>query len=91
MDVKDVIIKVQDFGPVKEAQIRLNSFVIFSGASSVGKSYLAMLVHFVYRVLLGGELIDFLQSQKINVEELYKQFERRPVPRAETVMKTKSP
>ena len=23
--------------------------------------------------------------------ELYKQFERRPVPRAETVMKTKSP
>lgn len=78
MDVKDVIIKVQDFGPVKEAQIRLNSFVIFSGASSVGKSYLAMLVHFVYRVLLGGELIDFLQSQKINVQELYKQYESSP-------------
>lgn len=77
MEVKDVVIRAQDFGPVKEARIRLNSFVIFSGASSVGKSYLAMLVHFVYRVLLGDELIDFIQSQKINVEELYRQFEAK--------------
>ncbi len=57
---KDITIHIENFGPIREpAQITLRPFMIFSGVSGTGKSYVAMLVHFVYRVLCGEELISF--------------------------------
>lgn len=56
-------IHVEKFGPVKAADITLNNLVLFSGASGLGKSYLAMLVHFVYRVVCGYELLGFKRKE----------------------------
>lgn len=65
-----IIISINQFGAVHNAKIVLNQFMIFSGASGLGKSYIAMLVHFVYRVLTGEELEDFLKQKKASLGNL---------------------
>ena len=68
---KDISIRIENFGPIKGPEtIYLRPFMIFSGVSGIGKSYLAMLVHFVYRILCGNETRNFLFEKKINFDWL---------------------
>ena len=47
-----ISISIENFGPIKGPHtIYLNQLMIFSGPSGVGKSYLAMLTHYVYRLI----------------------------------------
>ncbi len=65
-------------GPVK---VELRPFMIFSGISGVGKSYLSLLVHYIYRVLTGDELNKILQLKELNYEQL-----RAALPHDSTVL-----
>ncbi len=65
---RKISIKVSDFGPIKtETVINLNQFMVFSGESGVGKSYLAMLTHYVYRVILGNELDRYFLNLNLDL------------------------
>lgn len=69
----NISITVSNFGPIKsESTIKLGQMVIFSGDSGLGKSYLAMLVHFVYKVISGYELRKFLLDNGYDYDILKK-------------------
>ena len=65
-----IVININRLGPVRDARITLGQFMIFSGASSLGKSYVAMLVHYVYRVLSGEEFVDFFREKELTVGDI---------------------
>lgn len=67
---EQIVINVNQLGAVRNATIMLNQFMIFSGASGLGKSYTAMLVHFVYRILSGEELELFVKQKKATLGDL---------------------
>ncbi|MCF2593891.1 AAA family ATPase [Bacteroides caecigallinarum] len=47
----NIEIKIRRLGPVRDSDIVLKPFMIFTGESGTGKSYTALLVHYIYRVL----------------------------------------
>ena len=65
-----IVININRLGPVRNARITLGQFMIFSGASSLGKSYTAMLVHYVYRVLSGEELIEYFKQKQLSAGDV---------------------
>ncbi len=79
---ENISIHIENLGPIKgPTTIYLRPFMIFSGVSGVGKSYLAMLVHFVYRILCGDEMQRFLLNNQINYDLL-----KNNLPDEETVI-----
>lgn len=68
---KNISIRVENLGPIKGPEtIYLRPLMILSGSSGLGKSYVAMLLHFIYRVLCGDEILRFLKSKEINFDKL---------------------
>ena len=47
-------LRVEDFGPIIEAQVDLRPLTVFVGPSNTGKSYLAILIYALHR-LFGGD------------------------------------
>lgn len=77
-----ISISIENFGPIKGPHtIYLNQLMIFSGPSGVGKSYLAMLTHYVYRLIAHPqELLRFFENKKIDFDLLKKDAtEERPL------------
>lgn len=67
----NVEILINRLGPIEgPVTITLKPFLIFSGASGVGKSYLSLLVHYVYRVITGEGLTEVLSPRQIDYERL---------------------
>lgn len=50
--MEPVLIRVNHLGKIKSTEVEVSPFVIFSGESGLGKSYLAMLSHFIFHILL---------------------------------------
>ena len=49
---KNISIRVENLGPIKGPEtIYLRPLMILSGSSGLGKSYVAMLLHFIYVVM----------------------------------------
>lgn len=62
MEERKVIIHINRLGPIVDSEIELKPFMVFSGDSGVGKSYAALLVHYVYRVLCNSnDLMPFFE------------------------------
>lgn len=77
-----ISISIENFGPIKGPHtIYLNQLMIFSGPSGVGKSYLAMLTHYVYRLVAHPhELLRFFENKKIDFDLLKRDAtEERPL------------
>lgn len=67
----NVNIHINRLGPITgPATIQLKPFLIFSGPSGVGKSYLSLLVHYVYRIFSGEGLKEITKEQNIDYERL---------------------
>lgn len=47
-----IIVDVEHFGRVKNSRLEILPFVLFSGESGLGKSYMALLCHYFFEVLL---------------------------------------
>lgn len=60
----DNIIKIyiDHLGPVRNSELELKPFMVFTGESGTGKSYTALLVHYVYKVLCTYECSMFFKS-----------------------------
>lgn len=69
--MRSINIHINRLGPIKgPITISLKPFLIFSGPSGVGKSYLSLLVHYVYRILSGEGLNEILESKQVDFERL---------------------
>lgn len=63
MPVKKITIHIDQLGPVRNSDIELKPFMVFTGESGTGKSYTSLLVHFIYRVLgTRNDISDFFES-----------------------------
>ena len=51
--IPDVRISVQDFGPIANGTVDLRPLTVFVGPSNTGKTYLAILVYALHRILNG--------------------------------------
>ena len=67
-----VRIKINKLGMIRESgEITLNRFMIFSGESGLGKSYLSIICHYMFAVLLDDKRISrYFDSKGFNLDEL---------------------
>lgn len=58
-------IYMEELGPIRNSRIELRPFMVFSGESGTGKSYTALLVHYIYRVLCDNETYDLFTQNNV--------------------------
>lgn len=61
--MKDFRIHIIELGPIKDAEIRLAPFMIFTGKSSLGKSYVNFLSYYVFDLFGNNGLSRFLKTK----------------------------
>ena len=61
-ETNTITIHIGHLGPVRDSDIILKPFMVFTGESGTGKSYTALLVHYVYKVLCTFECSNFFKS-----------------------------
>ena len=62
-----VSIKINELGPVKNQEIELKPVMLFTGESSLGKSYVNFLAYYLFYVFSSERMFDFL-LEKIGVD-----------------------
>lgn len=62
MKLNDLTIKVRRFGPLENVSFKLAPMMIFTGKSSLGKSYANYLVYYFFHMVCNGKLKDFVNS-----------------------------
>lgn len=55
-----VVIKINELGPVKNQEIELKPVLLFTGESSLGKSYVNFLAYYLFYVFSSERMFDFL-------------------------------
>lgn len=55
-------IHIDHLGPIRNSDLELKPFMVFTGESGTGKSYTALLVHYVYKILCTYECSKFFES-----------------------------
>lgn len=66
----DIKIHIDYLGPVRNSDIMLKPFMVFTGESGTGKSYTALLVHYIYKVMCNSAgLSDFYKSLNASYDE----------------------
>jgi predicted ATPase len=65
-------IKVQDFGPIVEGEVKLKPLTIFVGPNNIGKSYLALLIYSILRPGINPifNFRDIINYELVNSVEL---------------------
>lgn len=61
--MKTIKININRLGAVRNSKIELKPLMILSGESGLGKSYVAILVHYFYKLLAESRLQDFFDSE----------------------------
>ena len=68
-------IAVENFGPIRRADVELKPLTIFVGANDSGKSYLALAVYALFRAFRGGRLPGVrLRQSKDCADAAYQEF-----------------
>ena len=83
LDTKDlhptnVHIKVQNFGPIDQAEIDLRPLTVFVGESNTGKTYLAALIYALHQHFEGFSRFPCSDSSVISLGFLYQQHRHQP-------------
>lgn len=61
--MKKVKIYIRELGAVRDSEVEVKPLMIFSGESGLGKSYVAILVHYLYKLLTESRLQRFFDSK----------------------------
>ena len=64
--MKSIKLTIRKLGPIRNSEIEIMPFMIFSGESGLGKSYLAILCHYFFDVMSSPKRFNAL-FQKMNV------------------------
>ena len=83
LDIKDlhptnVHIKVQNFGPIDQAEIDIRPLTVFVGESNTGKTYLAALIYALHQHFEGFSRFPCSDSSVISLGFLYRQHHHQP-------------
>ena len=62
--MEGITIHINRLGAIRDSVVKLKPIMIFSGESGLGKSYMAMLCHYVFIVLLDKERFNRFFIQK---------------------------
>ena len=63
--MEKIKILIEQLGAIRNSEIEVSQMMLFSGESGLGKSYLAMLCHYIYDVLLSDSRFDrFIKEEK---------------------------
>ena len=62
-------IYIEELGPIRNSRIELKPFMVFSGESGTGKSYTALLVHYIYKVLCNNGLPAFFMEDTASFDK----------------------
>lgn len=72
MKMNDITIKVHNFGPLENVSFKLAPMMIFTGMSSLGKSYANYLVYYFMYMVCNGKLRSFAKDNIPDGDELHK-------------------
>lgn len=72
MRMNDITIKVHHFGPLENVSFKLAQMMIFTGMSSLGKSYANYLVYYFMYMVCNGRLRSFAKDNISEGDELHK-------------------
>lgn len=61
--MKRIIIHIKELGPIKDADIELAPFMIFTGISNLGKSYTNFLAYYVFTVFANNRIHQFIANK----------------------------
>lgn len=71
-----VKVRINKLGRVANSSIEVAPMMIFSGESGMGKSYLALLSHYFYDVLILSERVKRLENLFVEYGYDYKEMEK---------------
>ena len=76
--MEKVKIEIKQLGAIKDSIIEISPVMLFSGESGLGKSYLAMLCHYFFDVLLDNKRIHrYVESRGWSFVEMRDNFKNR--------------
>lgn len=64
MKINDISIRVHRFGPLEKVSFKLAPMMIFTGKSSLGKSYANYLVYYLMSSICNGRLLEVMRDEK---------------------------
>ena len=69
--MEKIKIEIEHLGSIRDSEIELSPVMIFSGESGLGKSYLAILCHYFFDVLVNNARINgFIKEQGLNFSRM---------------------
>lgn len=68
--MKSIKLIINELGAIRKSSIEIKPLMVLSGESGLGKSYLAILVHYVYKILSELRLQGFFLEHKWDYESL---------------------
>ena len=64
--MKDITIKINQLGAVRDSEITIRPFMLFMGESGLGKSYVSFLAHYIYTLLSSDRVSHFFEEIDFN-------------------------
>ena len=61
--MNNIKLNIKRLGPVADTEIKMAPFMIFTGSSNLGKSYVNFLTYYVMSVFSGNRIAGFLRSK----------------------------
>ncbi len=68
--MNQIRVHIKELGAVRNSVVELKPLMIFSGESGLGKSYVAILVHYVYKMLSENRLQGFFSTNGWDLDSL---------------------
>lgn len=76
--IDEVSFSVERLGAIEKSKIALKQFMILSGESGVGKSYVAMMVNYIFHVLWSDERLNkFFKDNNFSFNEMRKTWKNK--------------
>lgn len=71
--IQEVVIDINRLGVLSRTSVKMNRFILLSGESGLGKTYVSMLCDYVYVILTGHHIFDrFFKDKGLDNEYLQK-------------------
>lgn len=73
--MKYIKVKINQLGRVRDSEILISPLIVFSGESGLGKSYLALLCHYFFELLVNTKrLHHFFEDNHLDFNDISKDF-----------------
>ena len=71
--MKSIKLEIKKLGAIRDSMIELHPLMILSGESSLGKSYVALVIHYLYKLLTESRFDRFFMKYHYDYETLAKE------------------